>query len=124
MKRLPFKAEHEEPVKNGTKTFTSRWGPIPAKGGHQCYKVGDIVAATAPRLNAKGKMLPAFLVSADRAFCHVEITSVVHRKWTDFTEEDAAKCGVTRDWYLKHSPPPIPELHIMTTYEFKVVSND
>lgn len=122
MKRLPFKAEHEKLVKLGPKTFTSRWGSIPAKGGDHKYQVGDIVACVAPRPGKTGKMLPAFLVSADRRFATAKITSVVHKKWPDFTEEDAAKCGVTRDWYLQHSPPPIPNLHWITTYGFEVIS--
>ena len=75
MKRLPFKLEHEQVVHLGVKPFTSRWGS--QTQGHQGYKVGDIVACTAPRISLKtGKMLPAFLVAADRAFCHAEIVEV------------------------------------------------
>ena len=119
MKRLPFKTEHEESVKNGTKEFTSRWGsPIE---GHQGYKVGDVVACVAPRLGKHGKLLPAFLVAAGRAFCHAEILEVIDKKWSDFTEEDARFCGVTRDWYLAHSAPQVPDENYITTYRFRVV---
>lgn len=123
VKRLPFLAEHVGAVKSGQKRFTSRWAPpfsfLTGLKAHKQFEVGDIVACVTSQV-IDGKRRPAFLVPASMAFCHVKIVGKVTKKWEDFTDEDAAKCGVTRDWYLKHSPPPIPDLHGITTYEFEV----
>lgn len=96
MKRLTFKPEHVEPIKNGTKRFTSRWRDPK-------LKVGDVVAAVTGQ---NGK--PAFLTPANDAFATLRITSVEKLFWKDFTEDDARRCGVTRGWYLKEKPFPDP----------------
>lgn len=92
MKRLTFKAEHKPKVLAGTKRFTSRWRDLK-------LNVGETVAAVSAQ---NGR--PAFLVPASDAFAKVLIESVEKKLWRDFTEEDAAKCGVTRAWYLKERP--------------------
>lgn len=92
MKRLTFKPEFVPDILAEMKCFTSRWRP-------QKLKVGDVVAAVTAQ---DGK--PAFLVPARDGFATLEITSVREMFWKDFTEEDAADCGVTRDWYLRENP--------------------
>lgn len=108
MKRITFKTEHEEPVKNGTKRFTSRFKD-------QNWRVGERRAAVAPR---DGK--PAFLTPVKDAFCILECVSVESKQFGYFTEQDAADCGVTRDWYIKANPS-VTEWTFIHKYGFKVV---
>ena len=108
MKRLSFKPEFRDKVQDGTKRFTSRWRS-------QYLVVGDIVAATEPK---NGN--PAFLTKAEEGFATLRITSVDTKFWQDFTEADAADCGVTRDWYLRERPDA-KELDRIWKYGFEVV---
>jgi hypothetical protein len=92
VKRLTFKREFVEDVHSGKKRFTSRWQGL---GLH----AGDVVAAVCRNGNR-----PAFLVPASEAFAILRIESAELIPWGEFTEDHAAKCGVTRDWYLKENP--------------------
>lgn len=62
MKRLPFKAEFQEPILAGIKTYTARWN-------NPKLRTGDVVAATCRRGN-----VPAHLVAAKDRFALVKIT--------------------------------------------------
>lgn len=108
MKRLPFKNEHVPKVKDGSKEWTSRWSDL------KLYP-GDIVSATTGK---NGK--PAFLIPASEGFATVEILSHDVKFWQDFTENDAARCGVTKDWYLKERPSamPLDRIHL---YHFRLL---
>jgi hypothetical protein len=97
VKRLTFKPEFVPDILAEKKRHTSRWRD-------QKLKVGDRAAAVTGQ---NGK--PAFLVPARDGFATLEITSVEGIFWKDFTEEDAADCGVTRDWYLKEKPDASPD---------------
>lgn len=108
MKRLTFKPQHQSPVLSGAKRYTSRWRD-------QKLQVGDLVSAVTGK---PGK--PAFLTPAADAFAKLRITSVDVKLWTDFTEQDAADCGVTRDWYLSENPNPGPGARIWK-YGFEVI---
>lgn len=92
MKRVGFKTEFVPRILDGSKRFTSRWRPLPVKAG-------EVVAA----VSRQGRT-PAHLVPASKAFAHVRFDSHEEKRWADFTEEDAARCGVTRDWYLRERP--------------------
>lgn len=108
MKRIPFKAEFQEPILNGTKCNTSRMDDLG-------WLPGERRAAVA----GKGKK-PAFLTPVAEAFAIVECVSVEVKFWKDFTEEDAAKCLVDRAWYERKGPlSPLQRVYL---YEFKVVA--
>lgn len=108
MKRLTFKPQHVDPVLAGTKRFTSRWRD-------QRLVVGDVVAA----VTSNGKK-PAFLTPASEAFAHLRITSVDAKFWKDFTDHDAADCGVTREWYTAGRTPS--DMDRIYKYGFEVVT--
>lgn len=92
MKRLTFKAEFVPFVLDGSKRFTSRWKS-------QKLVVGDVVSAVTSQ---NGR--PAFLVPAKDGFARLRITSVEAKFWKDFTDDDAADCCASRDWYLRERP--------------------
>lgn len=96
MKRLTFKPEHVDPIKDGTKKQTCRWRD-------QKINAGEIVAAVSAK---DGK--PAFLTPASERFALLLVTHVESKPWRDFTDEDAAKSGVDRAWYLQEKPDVNP----------------
>ena len=108
LKRITFKTEHEGPINEDRKQATSRWSD-------QNWKVGEKRAAVAPR---NGK--PAFLTPASEAFAILECTKAERMFWKDYTDEHAAKCGVSRDWYLKERPDA-RDLDRISYYEFRRV---
>lgn len=90
MKKLPFKKEFVESVKNGEKRFTSRWGGVDLLVGDEVYAIMVDGITPAPLDN------PLFNV-----FATLKITSIESKFWFQFTDDDARDCGVARRWYLK-----------------------
>ena len=89
---MTFKNEFVPKILDGSKRFTSRWAD-------KKLKVGDVVSAVTSQ---SGR--PAFLVKAEDGFATLRITSAEAKFWKDFTEQDAADCGVSREWYLNERP--------------------
>lgn len=111
MKRITFKPDFVPLILSGQKRHTSRWGKTPERDPLE-WPRGDFRAAVTGK---DGK--PAFLTPAVDAFAVLRLDSKRCMFWTDFTEEHARLCGVTRDWYLKERPDakPFDEIWI---YEF------
>jgi hypothetical protein len=96
MKRITFKSDFVDAILCGTKRQTCRWR-------NPKLKSGDIVAAVTSRNG-----VPGFLVPASDAFTALRIVSCEPVFWQDFTDEQAAESGVTRDWYLRENPTASP----------------
>ncbi len=107
MKRVSFKTEFVPDIKEGIKQHTSRWKDL-----H--WRVGEVRAAVTSQ---NGK--PAFLTPVADRFAELECVSAEAKFWKDFTEDDAKKCTVTRDWYTKERAPA--DMDRIYLYGFKVV---
>jgi hypothetical protein len=92
MKRITFKSDFVDAILCGTKRQTCRWR-------YPKLQSGDVVAAVTA---SNGR--PAFLVPASDRFATLRILSCEPVFWEDFTDEQAAESGVTRDWYLRENP--------------------
>lgn len=92
LKRLTFKPEFVDAVRDGTKRGTLRWKPKP-------FNVGDVVAA----VTSNGAN-PAFLTKAEDRFALLKITKTEALWWEDVTDAHLAATTVTRDWYLRENP--------------------
>lgn len=83
MKSISFDDEFIVPILRGEKRFTSRLSV-------RDLKVGDVV-------NAKVNL-------GWSPFATLKITSIQVIPWHEFTDDDAADCGVTRGWYERKRP--------------------
>lgn len=108
MRRITFKPEFVDLIRTGQKTMTMRW---------KCQKwyAGEVRAAVTSQ---NGK--PAFLTPAKDAFAHVKCTKEYTMLYGDLTDEIAARCGVTKDWY-KNESPCAGAGNTLYVYEFEVV---
>lgn len=107
--RLPFKPEFVGAVKSGMKCHTARWKRVPG-----LYEGATAAATTS--MNGK----PAFLTPVASAFATVRIKRVEDMPFADFTEDHAALCQVSRDWYLRERPLA-KDTDRIVLYEFEIL---
>lgn len=125
MKRITFKPEFVDKILSGEKTATSRWVPNNSKGFNplNLQQWDDVAAVTSgTRITSEGKkrFVPAFLRPASEGFATLLIEQCEVIRWKEFKEEHAARCCVTREWYLAERPDAKPNDWI-AIYGFRVV---
>lgn len=105
MKRLTFKPEFHDAIRDGRKTATIR-----EKSKHLLQ--GDQVAAVGH-----------FLTKAADRFARLEILHTKVFFWKDRTPEMLAKTNATEEWYQAHIPM-LNDMKVLHYYEFEVIPEE
>ena len=111
MRRVTFQPEFQVDILREEKIQTMRLSPLK-------WRIGEVVAAVSPK---DGK--PGFLVPASEAFCYLRLVDERSVFWVDVTEEDADKCGVTKDWYRERYGARLTDFTRVFIYEFQRVGH-